>query len=87
MKNENVQYAASQEKNKNNTKRMQMKLAVEKAIELYSNSLQKKGAKVTASDLVRIVQLEKEIGSQHDEVKEIRVTWVDPLETESVRAR
>jgi hypothetical protein len=40
-----------------------------------------KDARVSVSDYIRLLQLQKEI--EADEPKEIHVRWVDPNETES----
>lgn len=40
-----------------------------------------KDARVSVSDYIRLLQLQKEI--EADEPKEIHVRWVDPSETES----
>jgi hypothetical protein len=51
---------------------------VEKAIEAFGKKLDKKN--VTVGEFVRLLELQKELDG--DEPKEIKVTWVEPGETE-----
>ena len=53
--------------------------ALDRAINAFEASLEKKS--VTVGEYVRLVQLQKEIDG--DEPKDIKVTWVEPGETES----
>ena len=53
--------------------------AIERAIIAFAASLETKN--VTVGEYVRLVQLQKEIDG--DEPKDIKVTWVEPGETES----
>jgi hypothetical protein len=56
--------------------------AIETLIQGFEKSLGKDGAKLTVSEYIRLKQLRKELDSE--ELKEIKVTWVEPTEKESV---
>lgn len=45
------------------------------------NRLTKEDVKATLGDYIRLVQLEKEL--DEDEPREIKVTWIEPVKTES----
>ena len=51
---------------------------VQQAIQAFGNQVDSK--KVTVSEFVRLLELEKQM--QGEARKEIKVTWVDPSETE-----
>lgn len=42
--------------------------------------LESEDFKATLSDYIKLLQLEKELAA--DQIKEIKVTWIDPQETE-----
>ena len=52
--------------------------AVEKAIKAFGEKLETKN--LTVGEFVRLLELQKELDG--DEPKEIKVTWVEPGETE-----
>ena len=54
---------------------------VDKAIQRIEEKLGSSDVKATFADFIRLLQLEKEL--QTDQPKEIKVTWIDPNETES----
>ena len=51
---------------------------VEKTIQAFENKLEKKN--VTVAELVRLMELQRELDG--DEPREIKITWVEPSETE-----
>jgi hypothetical protein len=53
-------------------------LLIRKAIEAFENKLKDKN--VSVGDLVRLLELEKEMDA--DEPRDIKVTWVEPGEKE-----
>lgn len=54
---------------------------VERAIESMEEKLGSSEVKATFADFIRLLQLQKEL--QADQPREIKVTWIDPNETES----
>ena len=54
---------------------------VEKAIQSIEHKLGSSDIKATFADFIRLLQLQKEL--QIDQPREIKVTWVNPSETES----
>ncbi len=54
---------------------------LDKAIERIEEKLGSGDVKATFSDFIRLLQLQKEM--QLDQPREIKVTWIDPSETES----
>jgi hypothetical protein len=54
---------------------------VEKAIHSIEAKLGSTDVKATFGDFIRLLQLQKEL--QIDQPREIKVTWIDPSETES----
>jgi hypothetical protein len=54
---------------------------VDKAIQRIEEKLGSSDVKATFADFIRLLQLQKEL--QTDQPKEIKVTWIDPNETES----
>ncbi len=54
---------------------------LEKAIHSIEAKLGSSDVKATFSDFIRLLQLQKEM--QIDQPREIKVTWIDPSETES----
>jgi len=54
---------------------------VDKAIQRIEEKLGSSDVKATFADFIRLLQLQKEL--QTDQPKEIKVTWIDPSETES----
>jgi hypothetical protein len=55
--------------------------SVKRAIELFELKLAGGEMKPTVGEYVRLLELQKELDG--DEIKEIRVKWVEPVETES----
>jgi hypothetical protein len=55
---------------------------IEKLIKNFEESLGMDGVKPTVSEYIRLKQLRKELDAE--EFKEIKVTWVEPNEKESV---
>lgn len=55
---------------------------VEKAIESMEHKLAASDVKATFGDFIRLLQLQKEL--QVEQPREIKVTWIDPNEKESV---
>jgi hypothetical protein len=54
---------------------------VDKAIQRIEEKLGASDVKATFADFIRLLQLQKEL--QNDQPREIKVTWIDPKETES----
>ena len=54
---------------------------LEKAIQSIEEKLGSSDVKATFSDFIRLLQLQKEM--QIDQPREIKVTWIEPSETES----
>ena len=54
---------------------------VDKAIACFEKKLDDDDMKATVGDFIRLLQLQKEF--EGDDTREIKVTWVDPEETES----
>ena len=55
---------------------------IDKAIQKIETKLDASEVKATFADFIRLLQLQKEL--QIDEPREIKVTWIDPSEMESV---
>jgi hypothetical protein len=53
---------------------------VEKVIETFEEKLNSNELKPTVGDLIRLLQLEKEL--EEEQPKEIKVLWVEPSEKE-----
>jgi hypothetical protein len=58
------------------------KQLVEDAIQTIGEQLKDKKVRATLGDLIRLLQLQKELTAE--EAREIKVTWVEPGETEPV---
>jgi hypothetical protein len=54
---------------------------LEKAIQRMEEKLGSTDVKATFSDFIKLLQLQKEM--QIDQPREIKVTWIEPSETES----
>ncbi len=54
---------------------------VDQMIGDFEKSLKKGAVKVTVGDFIRLVQLRKDM--HEEDLKEVRVTWVEPPELES----
>jgi hypothetical protein len=54
---------------------------LENAIQSVEKKLQDGAVKATFADFIRLLQLQKEL--QPAQPREIKVTWIDPSETES----
>lgn len=74
---------AAEKKQNSATKQRDAKKAalVKKAIQAFENKLKASEVKATVGDFVRLLQLQDEI--EGEEPREIKVTWVEPGETES----
>ncbi len=57
------------------------KTVVQQILERVEKRLAKDDVKVTLGDYIRLVQLEKEL--EENEPREIKVTWIEPVKTES----
>ena len=55
---------------------------LDKAIRSIEEKLGSSDVKATFADFIRLLQLQKEL--QTDQPREIRVTWIDPSDKESV---
>jgi len=55
---------------------------VEKLLRQFEKGMKAKSPLVSVADLVRLMQIPPD--AEEEEAKEIRVTWVEPSETESV---
>jgi hypothetical protein len=55
--------------------------SVKTAIEFFETKLRNGEMKPTVGEYLRLLELEKELNE--DELKEIKITWVEPSETES----
>ncbi|HTX39706.1 MAG TPA: hypothetical protein VME43_32035 [Bryobacteraceae bacterium] len=56
---------------------------LESAIDKVQKALAGNEFKPTLGDYLKLVQMEKEIGEVTEHAKEIRVTWVEPTDSES----
>jgi len=56
---------------------------LESAIDKMQKALMEEGFKPTLGDYVKLVQMEKEIDDAEGAVKEIKVTWIDPTDSDS----
>ncbi len=56
---------------------------VDQMISDFKKKVEQGEVKVSVGDFIRLVQLRSDLDS--DEPKEIRVTWVEPTETESAK--
>jgi hypothetical protein len=63
-------------------RRMSKLGAIETLMRRFEKTLQDKGVKLTVAEYIRLLQLRKELDVE--EPKEIKVTWVEPTEKESV---
>lgn len=57
------------------------KTVVRRILKRVEDRLTKEGVKATLGDYIRLVQLEKEL--EENEPREIKVTWIEPVKTES----
>jgi len=55
---------------------------VEKVLLQFEKQMEDEEQKVSVADIVRLMQIQSE--AEEEELREIRVTWVEPSETESV---
>jgi hypothetical protein len=67
-------------KKSGNARTAQRAKLVEKAIEKIEAKLGAEDVKATFADFIRLLQLQKEL--QADQPQEIKVTWVEPADTE-----
>ncbi|MEM3434273.1 MAG: hypothetical protein QXI12_11495 [Candidatus Methanomethyliaceae archaeon] len=63
---------------KRGAKRVDKAALVQQALESIEKRLKKDELKATVGDLIRLVQLDKEL--EEEQAKEIKVTWVEPEE-------
>jgi hypothetical protein len=63
------------------TRREKQAEMVEKAIDSFGKVLDEPGVKPTIGDFIKLIGIQKEL--EPDEPTEIKVTWVEPNETES----
>jgi hypothetical protein len=63
------------------SERARVSATLEKAIQSVEERIQAKDFKPTIAEFLKLVQLSKELAQ--DDVKEIRVTWVEPPVTSS----
>ena len=61
------------------TKRLVM---VRGMIRAYNKSIKASPEKLSLSDFIRLLSLEKELAGEGEAVREVIATWVQPLETE-----
>ena len=62
-----------------NSERARVSDTLERAIQSVEERIQAKDFKPTIAEFLKLVQLSKELAQ--DDVKEIRVTWVEPAVT------
>lgn len=63
------------------TDRQRQAKMIAKLMERLEKQLDEKEAKVTIADFIRLWQLQKEL--EEHQPKEIKITWIETLETES----
>jgi len=63
-------------------RRNEPKQLVEDAIQSIGEQLKDKKVRATLGDLIRLLQLQKELTAE--DAKEIKITWVEPGETKPV---
>ena len=63
--------------------RARLTTLLQSIIEKMQAALEDKAFKPTIGDYIKLVQMEKEIEETEEQTKEIRVTWVEPTDTES----
>jgi len=63
------------------SERARVSETLERAIQSVEERIQAKEFKPTIAEFLKLVQLSKELAQ--DDVKEIRVTWVEPVVTSS----
>ena len=56
---------------------------VRSLIEKWSTKIEADVSKAGVTELIRLLSLEKELSETTETVREIKVTWVEPTETES----
>jgi hypothetical protein len=56
--------------------------AIETLMRRFEETLKEKGVTLTVAEYIRLLQLRKELNVE--EPKEVKVTWVEPTEKESV---
>jgi hypothetical protein len=49
--------------------------AIDEAVNGFINGLEKNGAKLSVTDVIRLLELRKQLAQ--DDVREVRVTWAD----------
>ena len=74
--------SANRQAGKDSTRQPAKQDAIETLIQGFEKTLGKNGAKLTVSEYIRLKQLRKELDVE--ELKEIKVTWVEQTEKESV---
>jgi hypothetical protein len=63
--------------------RARLKDVLKAAIDKMQESLEGAGFKPTIGDYLKLVQIEKEMDEAASDGKEIRVTWVEPTDSQS----
>lgn len=63
--------------------RVRLMELLESAIDKMQKALQADGFKPTVGDYAKLVQMEKELDEAVSEAKEIRVTWIEPTDSQS----
>jgi hypothetical protein len=63
--------------------RVRLMEVLESAIDKMQQTLKGEGFKPTIADYLKLVQIEKELDQAANEAKEIRVTWVEPTDSQS----
>ena len=56
---------------------------VRRLVDTLSNALDTNMTKTGVAELIRLLALEKELGGDQETVREIKVTWIEPIATES----
>ncbi len=62
-------------------KKTSPKMAVDEAISKIGETLIKEPVKATIGDFIKLLQLQKELQDEH--AKEIKITWIEPMESVS----
>jgi hypothetical protein len=73
---------AGRKDGKSAPRRPSKKGAIETLMKKFEKTLEEDGVKLTVGEYIRLMQLRKELNVE--EPKEIKVTWVEPNEKESV---
>jgi hypothetical protein len=74
--------SANRRGEKESTRQPTTEGGIERLIQKFEDSLETDGVKPSVSEYIRLKQLRKELDVE--ELKEIKVTWVEPTEKEPV---